>query len=125
MQNERVAVVESVERHFVASEPFRKDIKNAAHCESGIALEKRMLFILVGETIDHIEVDSVLLDDHVIIEAISLVKHRLRGEISHKITSSLAQFRFFSYLCSDFPNYPAFTMLLISIKSAVKIKTLL
>ena len=80
MQNERVAVVESVERHFVASEPFRKDIKNAAHCESGIALEKRMLFILVGEAIDHIEVDSVLLDDHIIIEAIGLIEHRLRSE---------------------------------------------
>ena len=100
-------------------------MKNAALYGSGIVVEKRMLFILVGETIDHIEVNPVLLDDHVVIEAIGLIEHRLRGEISHKITSSLAQFRFFSYLCSDFPNYPAFTMLLISIKSAVKIKTLL
>ena len=79
-KNERVAVVESVERHFSASEPFRKDTKNAALCESGIAVEKLMLFILVGETIDHIEVDSVLLDYHVVIEAIGLIEHRLRGE---------------------------------------------
>ena len=100
-------------------------MKNAALYESGIVVKKRMLLILVGEAIDHIEIDSVLLDDHIIIEAIGLIEHRLRSEISHKITSSLAQFRFFSYLCSDFPNYPAFTMLLISIKSAVKIKTLL
>ena len=55
-------------------------MKNAALYESGIALEKRMLFILVGETVDHIEVDPVLLDDHIIIEAISLIEHRLRGE---------------------------------------------
>ena len=41
-------------------------MKNAALYESGIVVEKRMLFILVGETIDHIEVNSVL--------------HRLRGE---------------------------------------------
>ena len=55
-------------------------MKNAALYESGIVVKKRMLLILVGEAIDHIEVDSVLLDDHVVIEAISLVEHRLRGE---------------------------------------------
>ena len=55
-------------------------MKNAALCESGIVVEKRMLLILVGETIDHIEVDSVLLDDHVIIETVGLIKHRLRSE---------------------------------------------
>ena len=55
-------------------------MKNAALHESGIVVQKRMLLILVGEAIDHIEVDSVLLDDHVVIEAIGLVKYRLRGE---------------------------------------------
>jgi len=65
-------------------------MKNAALYESGIVVEKRMLFILVGETIDHIEVDSVLLDDHIIIEAIGLIEHRLRGEISQNITQILA-----------------------------------
>ena len=55
-------------------------MKNAALYESGIALEKRMLFILVGEPIDHIEVNPVLLDDHIIIEAIGLIEHRLRSE---------------------------------------------
>ncbi len=82
MQNERVAVVESVEWHFSANEPFCKDTKNAALYESGIVEKRRrlLLFILVGETIDHIEVDSVLLDDHVVIEAIGLIEHRLRGE---------------------------------------------
>ena len=47
-------------------------MKNAALYESGIVVEKRMLFILVGETIDHIKVNPVLLDDHIIIEAITV-----------------------------------------------------
>ena len=55
-------------------------MKNAALCESGIVVQKRMLLILVGEPIDHIEVNPVLLDNHVIIEAIGLIEHRLRGE---------------------------------------------
>ena len=55
-------------------------MKNAALYESGIVVQKRMLFILVGEPMDHIEVNSVLLDDHIIIEAIGLIEYRLRGE---------------------------------------------
>ena len=55
-------------------------MKNAALYESGIAVEKQMLFILVGETVDHIEVDSVLLDDHIVIKAVCLVQDRLRRE---------------------------------------------
>lgn len=61
---------------------FAKTRKNAALYESGIVEKRRrlLLFILVGETIDHIEVNPVLLDDHIIIEAIGLIEHRLRGE---------------------------------------------
>ena len=55
-------------------------MKNAALYGSGIVVEKRMLFILVGETIDHIEVNPVLLDNHVVIEAIGLIEYRLRSE---------------------------------------------